>query len=40
MQILDSGTYLRVGFVNSQNLEYGDMDDKYPNFGYGCGGCV
>ena len=33
----NTGTYL-VGFVNSQNLEYGDMDDKYPKFGYGCRG--
>ena len=31
-------TYLRVGFVNSQNLKYGDADDKYPKFGYECGG--
>ena len=22
MHVLDTGTYLRVGFVNSQNLEY------------------
>ena len=24
-----------VEFVNSQNLEYGNMDDKYPKFEYG-----
>ena len=35
MQVSDTDTYLRVGFVNSQNLEYGDTDDKYPKFGYG-----
>ena len=38
MLVLDTGTYLRVGFVNSQNLEYGDTNNKYPKFGYGCGG--
>ena len=36
----DTGTYLRVGFVNSQNLEYGDTDDKYPKFGYGSRGVL
>ena len=35
-QMSDTGTYLRIGFVNSQNLEYGDMNDKCPKFGYGC----
>ena len=38
MRVSDTSTYLRVGFVNSQNLEYGDTDDKYPKFGYGCKG--
>ena len=38
MRVSNTGTYLRVGFVNSQNLEYGDADDKYPKFGYGCWG--
>ena len=31
-------TYLRVGFVNFQNLEDMGTNDKYPKFGYGCGG--
>ena len=35
VRVSDTGTYLRAGFVNSQNLEYGDTDDKYPKFGYG-----
>ena len=38
MWVWDTSTYLRVGLVNFQNLEYKDMDDKYPNFGYRCGG--
>ena len=38
VRVLDTGTYLRVDFVNFQNLEYKDMDDKYPKFGYECGG--
>ena len=38
MQVSNTGTYLRIGFVNFQNLEYGDTNDKYPKFGYGCGG--
>ena len=38
MWVSGTGTYLRVGFVNSQNLEYEDMDDKNTKFGYGCGG--
>ena len=38
VRVLGIGTYLRVGFASSQNLEYGDTDDKYPKFGYGCGG--
>ena len=39
-QVLDTDTYLRVEFVNSQNLEYEDTKDKYPKFGSGCGDCV
>ena len=35
MRVSDTSTYLRVGFINFQNLEYGDKDDKYPKFGYG-----
>ena len=38
MQVSDTDTYLRVKFVNSQNLEYGGTDDKYPKFGYVCEG--
>ena len=34
--MLGISTYLRVGFVNSQDLKYGDIGDKYPNLGYGC----
>ena len=40
VRVSDISTYLRVRFVNFQNLEYGDMDDKYPNFGYRCGGVI
>ena len=32
MRVSNTGTYLRVEFVNFQNLEYKDTDDKYPNF--------
>lgn len=35
-----TGTHLKVRFVNSQNLEYGNMNDKHPNFGYRCGMCL
>ena len=35
MQVSNNGIYLRVGFINSQNLEYGDTDYKYPYIGAG-----
>ena len=38
VQVSNTITYLRVRFVNSQNLKYEDTNDKYPKFGYGCGG--
>ena len=38
VRVSDTGTYLRVRFVNYQNIENGDTDDKYPKFGYGGGG--
>ena len=38
VRVSDTGTYLRVGFLNFQNLEDRDTNDKYPKFGYGCGG--
>ena len=40
MRVSDTGTHLRIRFVNFQNLEYGDTDDKYPKFGYGCRVCL
>ena len=40
VRVLGIGTYLRVGFASSQNLEYGDTDDKYPKFGYGVRMCL
>ena len=36
VRVSGTSTYLRVRFVNSQNLEYGDTDYKYTKFGYGC----
>ena len=40
VRVLDTGTYLKVGFVNSQNLEYRDTDNKCPKFVYGCVGVL
>ena len=34
VRVSDTGTCLRIGFDNFQNLEYEDTNDKYPNFGY------
>ena len=40
MRVSNTSTYLRVRFVNSQNLDYEHTDDKYPKFGYECKMCL